>query len=101
MTPELKATWIEALRSGKYKQGREYLYRSNGEFCCLGVLCDVLDPTDWRKSEVTDTAFTYRRSSSWAPASVIDELDQGKLIAMNDDQLASFDEIADYIEYYL
>lgn len=29
--------WVNALRSGKYKQGDYYL-RNNNEFCCLGVL---------------------------------------------------------------
>lgn len=41
MNPEIKAKWIEALRSGKYKQGRGRLQRDGG-FCCLGVLCDIL-----------------------------------------------------------
>ena len=34
------AEWIAALRSGKYKQGRQLLC-SKGHFCCLGVLADV------------------------------------------------------------
>lgn len=32
--------WAEALRSGKYKQGRNTL-RYSDEFCCLGVACDI------------------------------------------------------------
>ena len=32
--------WLDALRSGKYKQGREALHEDN-EFCCLGVACDL------------------------------------------------------------
>lgn len=31
---------VEALRSDKYKQGRQRL-RMNDNFCCLGVACDV------------------------------------------------------------
>lgn len=34
--------WIEALRSGKYKQG-QYRLRQNNEFCCLGVACEIYD----------------------------------------------------------
>lgn len=38
-------TWVEALRSGKFKQAKRSLTRSlgNGEvgFCCLGVACEV------------------------------------------------------------
>lgn len=32
--------WVEALRSGEYKQGQEYL-NLEGYFCCLGVACDL------------------------------------------------------------
>lgn len=32
--------WVTALRSGKYKQGKEYLC-DDGKYCCLGVLCDI------------------------------------------------------------
>lgn len=40
MNPEIKALWLEALRSGEYEQGTSYL-NMNGQFCCLGVLCDI------------------------------------------------------------
>jgi hypothetical protein len=42
MTPEIQAAWVRALRSGEYKQGRGTL-KQNDCFCCLGVLCKVLD----------------------------------------------------------
>ena len=42
MKPEIKTRWLEALRSGRYKQGRSALRTSNNEFCCLGVLCDIV-----------------------------------------------------------
>lgn len=38
MDPELKAKWVEALRSGEYKQCRGK-FEFAGKFCCLGVLC--------------------------------------------------------------
>lgn len=41
MDPELKAKWLEALRSGKYEQGIRVLKTKEGKFCCLGVLCDI------------------------------------------------------------
>lgn len=43
MNPEIKAKWLEALRSGEYQQGRERLKSpdSNPRYCCLGVLCDL------------------------------------------------------------
>lgn len=53
-TEEVKAKWLEALRSGRYAQGRGALCRvkpdGSRSFCCLGVLADTLgllvpDPT--------------------------------------------------------
>ena len=45
MNPEVKTKWLEALRSGEYLQGKEFLLRrtADGEerFCCLGVLCNL------------------------------------------------------------
>lgn len=40
MDTALKDRWLEALRSGKYTQGKAALCR-NGQFCCLGVLADI------------------------------------------------------------
>ncbi len=53
MVPDHKSTWLEGLRSGKYKQGQGHLRQSNGEdvFCCLGVLQDVIQPEDWVKPQ--------------------------------------------------
>lgn len=33
--------WVEALRSGKYTQGRTMLENADGRMCCLGVACRV------------------------------------------------------------
>lgn len=42
MDKKLKAKWVKALMSGKYKQGHGALYApKDGSFCCLGVLCVV------------------------------------------------------------
>lgn len=40
MRKDIKAKWIRALRSGKYRQGDGQL-RNDDKFCCLGVLCDI------------------------------------------------------------
>ena len=40
MKEEIKDRWVEALRSGKYKQGKRAL-KQGENFCCLGVLCDI------------------------------------------------------------
>ena len=44
MTPELKAKWCAALRSGDYQQGRHTLHNLKDDtYCCLGVLTDICD----------------------------------------------------------
>lgn len=49
--PELKARWLEALRSGEYKQSDSRLRNPTADggfaYCCLGVLCNLIDPDGW------------------------------------------------------
>lgn len=33
--------WVEALRSGRYEQGKAMLKTKEGKYCCLGVACDL------------------------------------------------------------
>ena len=51
MNPEIKKQWVEALRSGEYKQGRYCLRDDENKFCCLGVLSDLYikqgNPGEW------------------------------------------------------
>ncbi len=35
-----KAKWLKALKSGKFKKGKEYL-ESDNRYCCLGVACKI------------------------------------------------------------
>ena len=49
MNKELKDKWIAALRSGKYKQAKKRLRTGEDSFCCLGVLCDVVQPASWHR----------------------------------------------------
>jgi hypothetical protein len=37
----IKQQWVDALRSGKYQQGRDQLVSCDNKFCCLGVLTDI------------------------------------------------------------
>lgn len=42
MDKKLKAKWIKALKSGKYRQGTGRLYtKETRSYCCLGVLGKV------------------------------------------------------------
>lgn len=38
--------WVESLLNGTYEQGIGRLNNAN-KFCCLGVLCDLVDPEAW------------------------------------------------------
>lgn len=42
LPPKFKEKWVAALRSGKYKQGKDFLYNKDEDtYCCLGVACKV------------------------------------------------------------
>lgn len=50
MNPDVKAKWIERLRSGLYPQTKGNLQDQDG-FCCLGVLCDLSGLGQWTEPE--------------------------------------------------
>lgn len=41
MKKKIMTKWVKALRSNKYKQGKDLLCTDDNKFCCLGVLCDL------------------------------------------------------------
>lgn len=83
MTPELKALWIAALRSGDYKQGTGALRNPDNTWCCLGVLGHITD---------------HREGLGTLPSSILEPSIQGKLINLNDSARLTFPEIALWIE---
>lgn len=103
LNPEVKAKWIEALRSGKYAQAPNAL-RKNGGYCCLGVLCDVVKDDvggKWEKLGVGDWHFLKMYSTLPDKVRILSGITQkedAKLMRMNDDEGKNFSEIADYIE---
>lgn len=103
MNPELKEKWITALKSGKYQQGQHVLRNKNNEFCCLGVLCDIINPNGWAESDNRqififgeDTCAT-NLSRSILKAVDFNTKQEGVLMNMNDSG-ECFYKIADYIE---
>lgn len=91
---KLKQTWLEALRSGEYKQTHGTLHNSEG-YCCLGVAAKV-----W---ELSDDKEMFREAGR-GPAKVYNSLseiiDEPLLIlcATMNDNWVSFTQIADRIE---
>lgn len=100
MDEQIKKQWVEALRSGKYKQGREYLRtelsKGTYNYCCLGVLCDIKDECIWNSQyyNYPYMEFPCYTILDWAK---LDSNTAQDLADMNDSG-ASFEEIADWIE---
>jgi hypothetical protein len=102
---------VEALRSGDYNQGKHAL-RKNGDFCCLGVACDIYNPSLWsnlgfQREVAYDGVFTkalplyvrdhYGWLSCQGTLSFEDRFrNQLSLMGLNDAEF-SFDQIADVI----
>lgn len=116
MKPELKKKWVDALRSGKYIQGRSWLKNTKtNTYCCLGVLCEVLveegKATEQSSNNDPDlSAFKFPGHEDTATFSLnnflSDELElphkfRSDLINMNDQEKKPFTEIADHIEKHL
>jgi hypothetical protein len=108
MNPEIKAKWIAALRSGKYKQGQDGL-KSGDRFCCLGVLCEVMGiPEEHDEYEGEDAFLPISArdaagidSDGTLPVEVeFKDSDRYSLVDLNDAG-ADFNFIADVIEKQL
>lgn len=41
---KFKTKWVEALRSGKFKQNTEGFLLIDDKYCCLGVACKITHP---------------------------------------------------------
>ena len=91
----LAKKWIDALRSGKYKQGRGQLVKGD-RYCCLGVLCDVAKQEFGLEMLEDGVKEDIQKYSEYVPANLkhyllLDaeiissyETFQNKLIIMND-----------------
>lgn len=96
----LEKKWMEALRSGDYKQGSGYL-RKLDTFCCLGVLCELKKVDAAARGDVDGL---YRYLSPVSSSTNINDAgwlttDQGSCLAALNDSGWSFKRIADAIEF--
>jgi hypothetical protein len=105
--------WIEALRSGKYEQGKGKLCK-NGNYCCLGVLCEIQGRPkfnggrdarvcfDSSKGHLSAENPVYNKlnASGFFPEGIKVEFKNGKYGSLADcnDHGLTFDQIADIIE---
>lgn len=103
LTPELFDAWVTALRSGEYAQGSGQLKSDRGEFCCLGVLCDVagldLEQENPHRpgTKLGQTGgLEVKRVAPW-PLTRLGQKTRVGLALRNDEGL-SFDDIADHLD---
>jgi hypothetical protein len=106
MDEQLKAKWVEALRSGKYRQadGRLRVKESSKSYsyCCLGVLCRTMG-AKWQDGYPMIGKTRYEDEDEYLLSTAALEITgltyakQGELAAMNDEG-TPFRDIADYIE---
>ena len=107
MNPDIKSKWIQALRSGNYKQAKGSLRVDDG-FCCLGVLCDVyqkeVGDANWencafmeQKQILPKKVYEWAGLHSVSPYVSLDA-DRGISLASMNDVGDDFAKIADVIE---
>lgn len=106
MDKALKAKWLEALRSGRYKQGRERLRNRRDEFCCLGVLCDISGQGQWKLASDGTTYYYCKEEINgyhclppfMEKFSGVGGETEECLLRLNDINELGFPEIAEWIE---
>lgn len=129
LKPNIKRRWLKALRSGEYQQGYKALCQTNpkeGEgFCCLGVLCDVIEKDEglakagvregWREINPGGPSGPVRWQFDRMNGTLSDGVmnyaflgqggDLGPLVSRNDGsgvhRRHTFEEIADIIEEFM
>lgn len=122
---DVKQKWVEALRSGEYQQGKDAL-RSEDKFgkdqyCCLGVLCEVVGGGEWEDFDGHAQRYNYGHTKGveLLPQQLAEDVgldreptvrvetedgshDWVELTSLNDGldgyEARSFEEIADLIE---
>ena len=96
MDKKLKAKWVKALRSGKYKQAKYVFLEADGNMSCLGVLADICGIP--RSAMIVNTSLEAR--GKLKPLGVLPIVIRKTLSNKNDDG-ESFLQIADWIEQNL
>lgn len=112
-----KDKWVKALRSGKYEQAQKALHvEEDGieKFCCLGVLCDIIDDEKWVCEDLPySKEYSYDGKSAFPDSTLINLVKLRKAdeyevtqefvhLAENmNDKGKTFKQIANYIEKYL
>lgn len=101
MTKEIKAKFLEALRSGDYKQHTGQLrdWNSN-KYCCLGIYCLVrgLQISDDGRQVVGNEEDKYPLLNYDPLNEELGQENVRQMYVLNDREKKSFAEIADWVE---
>lgn len=113
MFPKIKALWLKALRSGKYKKCQEVLRETEwetgeltGAYCLLGVLTDVYVKKERKGKDykpLWDSGTLHKRVMKWAGLKENNPQinDHGAATEINDESKRSFKQMAKLVEKYL
>lgn len=98
---DFKKKWLEALRSGEYKQGKKHLVIANNNnknkyYCCLGVAGKICGLGDEHMKNFD--FLTENFANCGIPEILIGEFGEAAELAEMNDNGNTFEEIADYIE---
>lgn len=95
--------WVEALRSGAFKQATAHLHKADNSMCCLGVAAFLTD----EQPSIYDGTYAYKGHNCYLPNAYLEFLglqsDTGlilddKPLADKNDNGATFKELARLIE---
>lgn len=118
MDPLVKEEWIEALRSGEYKQGTVVLRDEQDRFSALGVLVDTQVDGWWQQIQTGPNRGLWvlrePRRNPTPNGTILRELTpdflepyglmpkaQARIMKMNDEEGKSFKQISTWIKRYL
>lgn len=94
MKKEVMEKWVAALRSGKYKQGRDKLKKKDTKgvirHCCLGVLCELYN----EQNKNNKYAFSDKDDQQLLPL----EVEQWAGMKSNDGEINNSVDLLYYVE---
>jgi hypothetical protein len=100
MSNESFDRWVEALRSGKYEQGKGQLKTAGGAFCCLGLFCELEGfdlAAPWKDEWVNWGTAGGTENAPGVLRRAMNE-NQRNDLAIRNDRGDSFSQIADVLE---
>lgn len=101
LPPDLKTKWLEALRSGQYKQGTSCLHNEDS-YCCLGVFSEIQGRLAGAYDGIDGSGLLLSDNN---PHNFLNAVEICEIcgipcgLACINDKGATFAEIADIIEY--